>query len=293
MNRLVLFLWLAFSASAACIPPPNTWDYEANDWAFRVSTNGGTISGAANRAVTTFFQQAKWWGIRPLIGRANLYVGNNTNAMVVCQIRDWWDGTTDTVDKLIAFASGDFSEATGLTGDGTTKYLIPNGAVGFGVRLDAHTVSSNLHFAAYIRTPTNESSVLMGVQAPNPFPYWLLYPSYGNLTYVQLGQAIDNTPDTNGVGFYMTTRRSSVDAATYKNGSVLVTQTTSDTALLSSAAGNLYVHAYNQTFTAGLPLGFTTRTMSFYGVGTKVPVALAKPYYDMVQNVQITMGRAK
>jgi len=287
MKRLLLSLWLTCAATAACIPPPNTYDYEAQVW----TGGAGAYSASAYRAGTVFMQQAKWWGLRPLLGRVNLYLGNDTNGLCKPIIRDWYT-ISSQLDGLRGFTAADFSESTGLTGDTTTKCLGVNGVDGaagnsaWWLKLSDWTVATNVHMATYVRTGTNEATYLLGTQQ-NP-PTYYLTASFANISYADTGLAFASAPDTNGVGLYMATRRSTTDFTYYKNGSILCTNATSDTTAISSIG--MIVHAFN---TAGVPGGHTSRTLSYYAFGFSIPDSLAQPYYKMVQNVQITMGRQK
>ncbi len=282
--RLLLLLLVTWAAGAACIPPPNTYDYEAQLWGSQA-----TYSGAAYRAGTVFMQQAKWWGLRPYLGRVNLYVGSDTNGLVNPIIRDWFS-TSDNLDSLVAFTAADFSETTGLTGNTTTKVLYPNGP-SFPLRLSDKTTATNVHMAVYVRTPTNEASYNMGCigLAPQFIQYTFYVSGANNGTFNLMGTNYPSAPDTNGVGFYVQTRSAVTNAATYKNGVVLVTSTVTDNSPLP--AGYMVVHACHAD--QGVDQLFSSRTLSYYAVGLAIPDPLAKPYNDMVQNVQIRMGRQK
>jgi len=287
MRAFLLSLLIAWTANAACTPPPNTYDIFADTWRNQVLATGTPLSAAAYRAGTVFMQQTGWWGVRPYLKRVNLYLGGTTNAMLIPIIRDWFS-SSDQSDSLVAFASTDFDETVGLTGNTTSKYLRCNGTPG--LNLNGLTVSTNLHLSAYVRTSTNEASFTMGVQTGTTIPlFYLFVSSTGVQTSTQLGStAIAVYTDTTGVGFFVATRRSTTDLALFKNGVVQATDATSDTGVISSV--DMVVHALNQ---GGTPALFTSRTLSFYGIGLTIPVALEKPYYDAVQNVQIRMARQK
>lgn len=288
MKRLlsVLLLFACLPVHAAFINACS--DAEAVRWQSQVLTNGGSLSAAGYVAGTRFLIQAKIWGVRPLLKRVNLDVGNNTNAALVPIIREWWSGTGDDVDSAVAFVAADFNESSGWTGDGTTKYRIPNGNAVGGVQVSGLTTSTNLHLALYVRSGSNESAYSIGVQNNTPFPTAGLPVSYGGSSYITIGTNLVGTTDANGVGCYLSTRRSTTNASLYKNGVALLDSSTSDTAGLPT--GIIYVNAINLTYFGPSP---TSRTLSYYGIGVAVPATLAKPYYDCVQNVQLTMGRAK
>ncbi len=292
MKKYLLILLLALSVKASCIPPPNTYDWEAQRWQTQVIAAGSSLSSTAYRAGTVFMQQSKWWDIRSSLGRVNLYVGADLTAMAVPIIRDWWT-TVDGVDTFPSFVAGDFSETSGLTGNGTTKYLVMAGGGGGSVSLNGNTTATSIHLAVYVRTGTNESSYCIGTQdGSSPFAPWHIAVSYANTSYGNMGNgaASMNFPDTNGVGFYMVTRRSTTDSALYKNGIFMTNDTTLNTTIL---VGNpVTVHTLDQP-AVGLPGFPTSRTLSYYAAGFKIADSLAKPYNDMVQNAQIPFNRQK
>jgi len=290
MKRYMLLLLLGVTANAACVPPPNTYEYEADQWRDRVTAASGTLSANAYRAGTMFLKQTKWWGVRPYLGRSNLYVGDSTNAMRVPIVGDWFTGSLSP-DSLQAFVAGDFAESTGLTGNGTTKYIIPNGNGAGSLKLTGITVPTNLHFAIYVRTASAEASFAIGFQnAAAPRFYITAGPHADNGTYGGFGADGNHVgiADTNGVGGYMVTRRSTTEIVLAKNGATVSTNTTSDTSSFPNLA--VFVHAVD---TDNTPDAFVAKTMSYYGIGFAIPNAQVKPYYDAVQNVQIRMGRQK
>lgn len=280
MTRLLLALWL-FCGVAHAQFMTGGWDYEARKWQVSIGTNGGTLSATGYTVGTTYMQSIKRWGVRPLIGRAVIYVGTGTNALLVPIIRDWFT-TADNTDSLVAFAAADYSEATGLTGNGTTKYLRVNSAEG--LNMASFGTAVNLHFAAYVRTGSNEASDAMGMS--NGANNWGLGVANGGVTYIFMGLNTPNVADANGVGFYMSTRSSTTNAFTYKNGAALVTSTASDAGVLGT--GTLAVHAFNVAGTIG---GYSSRAQSYYAVGFAVPANRQAAYYTAVRNIQVAYNR--
>ncbi len=239
--------------------------------------------------------QSKWWGVRPQLGRVNLYVGTDLAAAAVPIIRDWFT-SSDKLDTFPNFVAGDFSESTGLTGNASTKYLYPNGgSTPLGVTYTTFTTPTNVHIAVYNRSASSESAYSVGFQSgSSPFPSWYIAISYANVTYSAMGLLANvmTANDTNGTGLYLTTRRTTTDAECYKNGVSLMSTNVSDTTALAGV--EIIVHSLNQPSVGPPPAGLpTSRTLSYYGFGFSIPAAMAKPYYDAVQNVQTAMGRAK
>lgn len=281
MRAYILLLLLAWSARAACIPPPNTWDWEAHKWRTNIVNNSGTISGSSYMVGVTFMQQVKRWDVRRFLGRVNLYLGNQTNAMLCSIIFDWRSDIP--VDTLEAFVAGDYTEATGLTGNTTTKYL--NCAAG-GLAMDSFTVGTNLHLAAYVRTGSDEASDVSGVLQGSS-TYALAISNAGQ-TYLFMGTVVANVADASGVGFYCSTRTSSTNGVTYKNGVSLVSSTTADTGGIPTLSYT--AHALN--FQGTSVIANTSRALSYYAVGFGLQPDKLVPYNLAVQIVQRSVGRA-
>jgi hypothetical protein len=99
---------------------------DADDWVSRVSTAGGSVSTATRAAVTRFCVAMQAAGLRSKIWRLNAFCGSSLTAALVPIYRGpsrtgtQYGGTTDTNNN---FVSGSYAEATGLTGNGTTRYL--------------------------------------------------------------------------------------------------------------------------------------------------------------------------
>lgn len=282
MRFLLLLLLLTWNAAASCVPPPNTYDFEARNWAdVQIPASGGTLSASSYRAATYFMQQVKWFGLRSRLGRVNLYLGNETNAMLCPIIYDWTDATS-TNDDLIAFAAGDYTEATGLTGNGSTKYLRPS--KGSGVNLSAFSNHTNIHMAAYVRTSTDQASDEMGVAYAGTGNYGIAAGNGGN-TYIFMGNNTPSVANTNG-GFVLSTRTASNSSVTYKDAVSIVTDGSADSGSLG--AGSPVVHAFNSV---GVIAAFSSRTLSYYAFGFSIPAALVSPYNIAVQNVQKSLNR--
>src|SRR5688572_24188883 len=95
------------------------YDPEVLDWVDRVVANGGSVSQSTKDAANTFMVSIKAAGVRSKIYRLNLYAGTGFAACKTPLIKD----IGDAVDTTVNFVSGDYSESTGLTGDGGSKYL--------------------------------------------------------------------------------------------------------------------------------------------------------------------------
>jgi hypothetical protein len=97
----------------------STIDADAKDWGARVVANGGTYSPATLKAVSNFAKQAKAAGLWTKLTRVNLFAGDQLAAALV-PLKVGGGNATDT---NVNFVSGDYTEATGLKGNGTSKSL--------------------------------------------------------------------------------------------------------------------------------------------------------------------------
>ena len=285
MKKLLagLFLFVSLSSQAAFLN--DGWDWEARRWLTNITASSGTISGGSYMTGTRFLNQIKQWGVRPRIGRANLYLGDQTNAMLCPIIIDWRGANPDINDDLIAFVSTNYSEATGLTGNTSSKYLRPSKGTGMGIA--NFTGIDSIHEAVYVRTGSDQSGVVMGsVSGGNALQDFLV--SYAGTTYSRFCSAANSasTADASGKGFYCSTRTATNSRVVYKNGSALITSTISAGGVLGPAFE--VVHAQNNGGTVGQ---YTDRTLSYYGYGFGISASIQGPYRVAVRNVQVAKGR--
>jgi hypothetical protein len=100
---------------------------EAAAWRSAVVANGGSVSASTMRAVSKFCADIDKAGLRDRFYRLNLFCGSNLNAVLVPLYRGpsrtgtQFGNTTDTNNG--PFVSGDYSESSGLKGNGSSKYL--------------------------------------------------------------------------------------------------------------------------------------------------------------------------
>lgn len=99
---------------------------DANDWVSRVSAQGASVSTATRAAVTRFCVAVAAAGLRSKIWRLNVFAGSSIAAALVPIYRGpsrsgtQYGGTTDTNNN---FSSASWTEAGGLVGNGSTRYL--------------------------------------------------------------------------------------------------------------------------------------------------------------------------
>ena len=139
-----------------------TFHPEATAWRKAVIANSGTVSATTMRAVSNFCTAINAAGIRSKFLRLNLVCGHNLAAARVPLYRGASATGTQygsAVDTNVGpLTSADYSEATGLQGDGSSKVLDCTITIGtlktFGTDFD------NVHLSVYNRS-------LAGVVGPS------------------------------------------------------------------------------------------------------------------------------
>ncbi len=202
-----------------------TYFTETLDWVTRVVGNGGSVSQGTKDAANTFLGAVTTAGVRSLIYRLNLFAGTGLTACAVPFIKD----RGNTLDSLNNFVSGDYSESTGLTGNGNTgarKHI----ATGFVPATHFNSVT-DAHTSFYARSNVNESNNCMigAVTSGNAASsiYMTLRitlasnQSYGILTGVS---SFPIATDSNTLGFYQICRNGT-SIVLYKNGSSFASAT--------------------------------------------------------------------
>ena len=264
---------------------------EAAAWRSAVVANGGSVSASTVKAVSTFCAAIDSAGIRDRFYRLNLFAGTSLNAALVPLYRGpTYGGTTygnATDTNNGPFVSGDFSEATGLDGNQTTKYLntglsqddLPTQAVGHvSVWKGAGSVGAG-------------TLALAGSTSPNGRNYYLR--QNANTDYIA-GQwasgafATSSAADTSA-GLVTLTRAgsSAAGAQIYKNDSLIVTGAGG----VAEANGNDFIvfnvsGSTNTVGTSGWP-----HTISAYSFGDGLTGAQVGDFYDALSAFQTALGR--
>lgn len=238
-------------------------DSEVLDWVSRVNANGGSVSASTTTAHNTWMVGIKADGLRPLIPRKNTYAGTGLNACRTPLIKD----IGEAVDVLNNFVAGDYSESTGLTGDGVTKYNDTRTLFQDLYALD--TVDHAISFGLYNRSAINTAEHSMG--ATDGSLYCYLSPSISGTTYfcmTNTGTQV-TASESNGTGFYLGVRKNDTDRKIYRNGTQIGSATSSDAGNLAGAAAAnirfIFVHAFaNWNFNPAQANAHTSRTFAGY-----------------------------
>lgn len=255
-----------------------SFDADVTDWAdVRVPAAGGTVSAATKDAVNTFVLAAKANGYWTKLNRINLFAGDQlAAALVPLKVGD--GGATDT---NVNFVAGDYSLATGLTGNGTTKYLNTG-------LLPSSLVANDTHFAVYNRSSTNAQGGYCGVtQGANffamtaPFTDAKIYSAQYNFGAGLLTSAAISTP----FGFLVGTRTASNAHVAYRNAVSVANNATSGGSLPTIAA---FLFARNLD---GTPGSFMSSPLAGYSIGSGLTSGDVTAYNTDMEAFQDALGR--
>lgn len=290
IKRLLLCLALLVSADAAEIRPAGgainrarisyeaTYDADAQDFFTRGEANGGTYSATTKAAVNAFVVSAKANGYWTKLTRINLFCGDQLAAALV-PLKVGGGGATDT---NVNFVGGDYSEATGLTGNGTTKYL------NTGLLANALT-ANDTHIAAYNRSST--TGFAMGVVAATRFNLNAPLSGDGKVYSDQYNDTTGRLVTTLAIGtpygFLVGSRTASNAHVIYRNGSSVDSNATGGSAVPAAA---IFVFASNNGL--GTPNTHSANAIGGYSVGAGLTGANAASYYTDIQAAMTAFGRA-
>lgn len=240
-----------------------------------VNSTAGTISTRSLQHVDKFVRDCKEAGVWGKLIEVGVFAGDQ---LAAAQTKVKY--ATLPYYTSVNFVSGDYSEATGLLGDGATKYLNTN--------FDGSTIPATCHVSAYLR----EDPV-------STIQYWMGTNDGGGTQFLFLGtQAPDSVTRLGGTtqatlagattrGFYYGERAANNDLKLYKNNAPIASSATVTT--LSLPAQNVYAFARNA---GGTPTSYTATRLSFLSVGQNLSAQERTDYYNAVQTLQVNLGRA-
>ena len=191
---------------------------EALAWKGAVIANGGSVSDNTLAAVNAFCNAIDAAGCRGKFVRLNLFCGTNLASALVPLYRGQaiystqFGNTTDT--NIGPFVSGDYSELTGLQGNGTSKYLDT------GVAGNVVTTSSR-HLAAYERiNATTDYSPTLGHYSVATNTHWRLgvWTQITNYIYAAFSGVGGQPSFIKNTGFILGQNESSTSGKLFRNG---------------------------------------------------------------------------
>jgi hypothetical protein len=232
---------------------------------------------ALNRLVVDLKQAGIWTkckAIYPFLG--------STAAFHKWNLKDPRD--LDAAFRLVFFGGWTHS-SNGALPNGTNAYA--NTKLG----LLSAGAFNNIHLSYYSRTNSAGSATgKIEIGNGNSVPG-----SYGNL-YLRLdtsdtfggdmGSRATTNTNTNSACFGLISSTSSTSLKLYKNGSVIATNTNTQT----NTATNNIIYIAAQTYFLN-PINYTDRQCAFSSIGDGLTDTEASNYYTIVQRFQTTLGR--
>lgn len=246
------------------------WHPDTKSLRDRIFANGGSIRNGDVDAVDKFFTRPLYhYGLKDAIVEFGPYAGDNLNAMLVKLV--YPSSSTATLSNN-NFVASDYTRETGLTGDGSTKYLQTN------TNVQTVMSSNNCGLAVYIRASGNNSCQI------GAGGFILNQNNSGN---TNAGVGSNAIPDTSTQGWYSANSNSGAATSTilYRNAVQVGTGFTSAT--LPSVTCT--VHARNNF---GSIIQYTNRPLGCYMLHTFLSATQEQQVYTMVQNLMTAFGRA-
>lgn len=249
---------------------PETLQYRAD-----VLYGGGTIAERSLQHVDKFVRDCKEAGVWSKLIEVATFTGDQL-AAACTKVKH---SDVQSISSF-NFVEGDYSEATGLTGNGTTKYLDLNFAPA--------VVGITGHLAFYQRTDNAAGGTRMCVGACDATDdYWLGSLNPPAQSDARFGKSTTASGGGQMVkGFYYAERVSGTDLKVYRNNA----QIGSSTGATSPAAPVYTFHAWARN-NVGVAAGFSGVTGSFLSAGLPLSAQERAEYYAIVQTLQANLGR--
>jgi hypothetical protein len=257
-------------------------DADAASWATRVTSAGGTYSAATLHKVNAFVRDCKNAAVWAQHNRINLVCGNQLTAALV-PLKVGAGNATDTNGGSL-FQVGDYTEATGLTGNGTTKYL----NTGLTPAAAGMTLTNGSMFCYSTGAVEGTTKAVMGSSGGSGNDTTAIYQVTGpNARGTIAGANSVNASSVSGLvtGFTGVTVNGSRVLNLYKNG---VSVSTSQTASGALTAQPIYIFSLNVN---GVTSSYAARGVQAYSIGTALTAAEALAYNTIMERFQDALGR--
>lgn len=265
---------------------------DADDWASRVTTAGGSVSASTMAAVYRFCMAITAAGLRDRFWRLNLFCGSSLTAALVPLYRGpsrtgtQYGGTTDTntgfsnsTDYVETGATG------GLQGDGVGKFLST------GLAVSAIPDISTGHLAAYCMTGFTGGigGIVTAWNTGYGDPVYMIEANRNTVSNFYYGWGNNFPPPVivGGAGFVLGSRVSSTSITGHRNGAQIGSNTTSVTPASISTSFAIF---RNQNPSAGA--NFFAGRMGGYSIGRGVYASQVADLYRIWQAFQVDLGRA-
>lgn len=260
---------------------------EAADWANRVITNGGTVSGSTLNEVSSFCRRIDAAGIRDRFFRLNLFCGNSDaslNAVRTPLFRGpSRTGTQygNTTDTNFNFVQGDYAEtgaSGGLTGNGSSKYL------NTGLPATYPPTAGDRHTSVYIST-LSTGDALIGVYDTPPVFYYELFVSSDQVRYFINVGTTENLSYARSAGLWQA--NGTTTRVLYKDGASVATGSGGIDSV-STSTRPFFIFATNNV---GNPSAPYAGRLAAYSIGLSMGDTQAALYSTAMTAFQAALGR--
>ncbi len=274
----------------------NSWLANAladrDDWVSRVVAAGGTVSSGTQSAALAFCSAIYDANLRGVFLRLNLFAGDSLTAALIPLFRSTSYGASvvgNASDTNINFVSGDYSESTGLKGNGSSKYL------NTGVTTENLLAAISVHLAASGTSfSTSGTATVMGSFDGSAASLCSMESSItvsgasrtafrsGTFTDGQLPVVTPSSTESHVIG----TRTSATAAALYRGGSSVATSTARTVASVS--ARSFFVFA---TSNGASVSNYNAAGLTSYSIGTGLTASQVSAYSTALIAFNTALGR--
>jgi hypothetical protein len=244
-----------------------------------IASAGGTISNASIVAIDALVKGLKADGLWSLLHEIYPFAGNFTAALVKLKTV-----TAQPTLTNVNFVSGDYNEASGLKGNGTSKYL----KTGYISGTDGVLNSAS---AGYWNFDTTEGQMAFGANDGTSTHQFLAPRGGGDggklFSDCYAGNRVTSAASVAAFRFLSMSRTSSTSHIGFANGTSIGSNTTANTEARPTREYYLFARNFNLT-----PDGYSAYRMSFcfFGLGLTNPQMLS--LYNRVLAYCQAMGRA-
>lgn len=248
-----------------------------NDWVTRVQGQGSDVTIPQTQTATgCFIDGLMTDGVWSKIVRMSILAGDGLLALNA-PLKNGGPSATDTLNNFVA---GNYSQSSGLTGNGSTTFLDTGLLANSGLMGD-----NDIHLGFYSRNSANTGHAIgayIGPVGDN-----ILIVSAGNTFFTcnNDSTAQASYADGDGFGFYLGSRTSTSSSVIYRNA---VSKATNTNAGGTRPAFSFYVLALNFN---GSSFGSSAITAELYSVGTGLTATDVSNFNSRYATLRTALGR--
>lgn len=237
--------------------------------------DSGAISLRSVQHADKFIRDCKEAGVLNSLWFFMLFIGNNLSLAM----RSWNSSVGGPAAAAVNMVESDYSEATGIAGNGTTKYVDSG--------YPATELAATAHVSVYLREDPLTTQYLMGVNGPAAADIAGISTTAGTFTAGFLGKTNGAAESAVPVkGFLYADRSGPTNIALYRNNTQIATSVVN--VVPAYPARNFYICARNND---GALASLGNRKISFVSAGASMTAQQRTDFYSIVQTLQTNLGR--